>query len=166
MVCLTTLSGAQLYSGRRYSWITLTMQATSNLGLPWPKAVSVTMVWAQEGEETERRTWRRRLNCTLLKTNLDSIPDPPDGSSVAIPTEPPGPQIINKYFNYIIGAWYNNYISNEGLLEEWDKEENLEATGGGGALVPISEYIIIIISNLSNDRSKTSSKTIPPHSAI
>ena len=26
--------------------------------------------------------------------------------------------------------------------------------------------IIIIISNLSNDRSKTSSKTIPPHSAI
>jgi len=26
--------------------------------------------------------------------------------------------------------------------------------------------IIIIISNLSNDRSKASSKTIPPHSAI
>jgi len=26
--------------------------------------------------------------------------------------------------------------------------------------------IIIIVSNLSNDRSKTSSKTIPPHSAI
>jgi len=27
-------------------------------------------------------------------------------------------------------------------------------------------YIIIIISNLSNDKSKASSKTIPPHSAI
>jgi len=29
-----------------------------------------------------------------------------------------------------------------------------------------STNIIIIISNLSNDRSKASSKTIPPHSAI
>ena len=29
-----------------------------------------------------------------------------------------------------------------------------------------SRIIIIIISNLSNDRSKASSKTIPPHSAI
>jgi len=29
-----------------------------------------------------------------------------------------------------------------------------------------SSFIIIIISNLSNDRSKATSKTIPPHSAI
>ena len=29
-----------------------------------------------------------------------------------------------------------------------------------------SYFIIIIISNLSNGRSKASSKTIPPHSAI
>ena len=32
--------------------------------------------------------------------------------------------------------------------------------------VTISFIIIIIISNLSNDRPKASSKTIPPHSAI
>jgi len=30
----------------------------------------------------------------------------------------------------------------------------------------VPEAIIIMISNLSNDRSKASSKTIPPHSAI
>ena len=29
-----------------------------------------------------------------------------------------------------------------------------------------TKFLIIIISNLSNDRSKASSKTIPPHSAI
>ena len=29
-----------------------------------------------------------------------------------------------------------------------------------------ANIIIIVISNLSNDRSKASSKTIPPHSAI
>jgi len=30
----------------------------------------------------------------------------------------------------------------------------------------VKYYLIIITSNLSNDRSKASSKTIPPHSAI
>ena len=34
------------------------------------------------------------------------------------------------------------------------------------ATVWVTIIIIIIISNLSNDRSKASSKTIPPHSAI
>jgi len=36
---------------------------------------------------------------------------------------------INKYYNYIINAQCNYYISNKGLLEECDKEENLEVNG-------------------------------------
>ena len=36
----------------------------------------------------------------------------------------------------------------------------------GNQYCTTSNIIIIIISNLSNDRSKASSKTIPPHSAI
>jgi hypothetical protein len=36
--------------------------------------------------------------------------------------------ITNTYYNYIINALYN-YISNKGLVEECDKEENLEVTG-------------------------------------
>ena len=35
-----------------------------------------------------------------------------------------------QYFNYIINAQYNYYISNKGLLEECNKEENLVVTGG------------------------------------
>ena len=34
------------------------------------------------------------------------------------------------YFNYKINAQYNCCISNKGLLEERDKEENLVVTGG------------------------------------
>jgi len=30
----------------------------------------------------------------------------------------------------------------------------------------IDDWVFIIISNLSNDRSKASCKTVPPHSAI
>ena len=39
---------------------------------------------------------------------------------------------INAYYNCncIINAWYNYYISNKGLLDECDKEDNLEVTGG------------------------------------
>jgi hypothetical protein len=39
-------------------------------------------------------------------------------------------------------------------------------TFGGRSRPWVFIVIIIIISNLSNDRSKASSKTIPPHSAI
>jgi len=35
--------------------------------------------------------------------------------------------IISAY--YLINALYNYYISNKDLLEEYDKEENLEVTG-------------------------------------
>jgi hypothetical protein len=39
--------------------------------------------------------------------------------------------IINAYYNYncIIKAQCNYYISNKGLLEECDKEENIAVTG-------------------------------------
>jgi hypothetical protein len=37
--------------------------------------------------------------------------------------------IINAYYNYIINSYYNYYLSNTGLLEECDKEENMEVTG-------------------------------------
>jgi hypothetical protein len=37
--------------------------------------------------------------------------------------------IINAYFNYIINAKHNYYISNQILREECDKHENLEVTG-------------------------------------
>jgi hypothetical protein len=37
--------------------------------------------------------------------------------------------IIINYF-IIINAYYNYYISNEVLLEECDKDNNLEVTGG------------------------------------
>jgi hypothetical protein len=38
--------------------------------------------------------------------------------------------IINKYYNCIINAYYNYYISNEGPLEESNKEENVGVAGG------------------------------------
>ena len=40
--------------------------------------------------------------------------------------------IINIHYNYnsIINSWYNNYISNTGLLDERNKEENVGVTGG------------------------------------
>jgi hypothetical protein len=39
--------------------------------------------------------------------------------------------IINAYYNYncIINSQYNYYLSNTGLLEQCDKEENMEVTG-------------------------------------
>ena len=36
--------------------------------------------------------------------------------------------IIKAYYNCIIHIQYNYYISNKGLLEECDKEENVEVT--------------------------------------
>jgi hypothetical protein len=36
---------------------------------------------------------------------------------------------IPAYYKYIINAQYNNYITDKGLLEECDKEENVAATG-------------------------------------
>jgi hypothetical protein len=36
--------------------------------------------------------------------------------------------IFNAYYNYIINAQYNYYISNTGLLQECDGEENVKAT--------------------------------------
>jgi len=41
-------------------------------------------------------------------------------------------KIINKYYN-VINAKYYYYISNKGLLEECDKEENLEVTGAAAS---------------------------------
>ena len=37
--------------------------------------------------------------------------------------------IMNVYYNYIIIAYYNYYISNKYLIEECGKEENMEVTG-------------------------------------
>ena len=37
--------------------------------------------------------------------------------------------IINAYYNYIFNAQRNYYISNKGLLEECDKEENVDVAG-------------------------------------
>jgi len=37
--------------------------------------------------------------------------------------------IINVYYNYIINSYYNYNISNEDLVEECDKAENVEVTG-------------------------------------
>jgi len=41
-----------------------------------------------------------------------------------------GPPQLFSYYNYVISTWYNyyNYISNKGLLEEWDKVEKLSVT--------------------------------------
>jgi hypothetical protein len=39
--------------------------------------------------------------------------------------------IINTYNHTLIG-WCNYYTSNEGLLEERDKEENVAVIGGAG----------------------------------
>ena len=41
--------------------------------------------------------------------------------------------IINAYYNCIIRAKYNYYISNKGLLEECDKEENVAVAGAATA---------------------------------
>jgi len=41
--------------------------------------------------------------------------------------------IINAYYNYIINAQLNYYTSNKCLLEECDKEGNMEVTGASGA---------------------------------
>jgi len=35
---------------------------------------------------------------------------------------------ILAYYSYIINAQYNNYITDKGLLEECDKEENVTVT--------------------------------------
>jgi hypothetical protein len=48
--------------------------------------------------------------------------------------------IINVYYNYIINAYHNYYISNEVLLEEGDKEENLAVTVA--ALFPVQKNIV------------------------
>jgi hypothetical protein len=49
-----------------------------------------------------------------------------------------GPSIIiinyyiisnNAYYNYINNAQYNYHIPHKGLIEEWDKEQNVEVTG-------------------------------------
>ena len=39
--------------------------------------------------------------------------------------------IIHAYYNYncIINSYYNYYLSNTGLVEECNKEENVEVTG-------------------------------------
>jgi hypothetical protein len=37
--------------------------------------------------------------------------------------------VINVYYNYIINEYYNYSVSNKGLLEECDKEENVKVTG-------------------------------------
>jgi hypothetical protein len=36
--------------------------------------------------------------------------------------------IINAYYNYIINAQYDYYISNKYVVEECDKEGNLQVT--------------------------------------
>ena len=36
--------------------------------------------------------------------------------------------LINAYYNYIINVYYNYYITNKELLEECDKEGNVEVT--------------------------------------
>ena len=38
--------------------------------------------------------------------------------------------IINSYYNYTMNTKYNYYISDEGLPEECDEEENVLVTGG------------------------------------
>ena len=35
---------------------------------------------------------------------------------------------MNPCYNYAINVRYNYYVSNKGLLEKWDKEENVEVT--------------------------------------
>ena len=69
-----------------------------------------------------------------MKNSNDTIGnrtrDLPACSAVPQPNAPPRDRvfIINEYYNYIIKAQYNCYISNKGLVEECDKEENLEVT--------------------------------------
>ena len=52
-----------------------------------------------------------------------------------------------------------------GIYEIFAKLREPICEESGNYLIDL-RFIIIIISNLSNDRSKASSKTIPPHSAI
>jgi len=56
-------------------------------------------------------------------------------------------------FNSAFKGLIVHKLDNKIFLFRWCKYED-------------DQFIIIIISNLSNDRSKASSKTIPPHSAI
>jgi len=35
---------------------------------------------------------------------------------------------MNPYYNCTINVWYDYYISQKGLLEEWDREGNVEVT--------------------------------------
>jgi len=71
---------------------------------------------------------------------------------------------ISRVFE--MGIPYKCSASDCGLLYCLRNTYYSKKIGMNLALKRPLNYDIIIISNLSNDRSKTSSKTIPPHSAM
>ena len=90
-------------------------------------------------------------------------------SSSSVICQTTGPKLLPKRFLHIVRSRASSFKWQYPLL-------SLRSSSSFLRLLPhllvtsicplIFIIIIIIISNLSNDRSKASSKTIPPHSAI